>query len=141
MGGLDAEGHDPALRRGRGRAPAGFAEFVGLADDVIGRQHQHEGIAVAFGREHGGDRDGGTGIAAHGLEHDVGLDAALAQLLGHHEAEVGVGDDDRAREQVRVGNARKHLLERRCQVRPEGRTASACSRARPATGAFPRRRT
>jgi len=49
----------------------------------------------------------------HRLEHDVGLDAALAQLLGHDEAEVAIGDDDRSREQVGMRNARKHLLERR----------------------------
>ncbi len=94
-------------------ASAGFAELVGLADDVIGREHQHEGVAVALGREHGGDRDRGAGIAAHRLQHDVGLDAALAQLLGHDEAEVGIGDDDRTREQIGVGDALKHLLEHR----------------------------
>ena len=113
IGGLDAEGDDPALGGGAGGAPAGFAELVGLANDVVGREHQHERIAVALGREHGGDRDRGAGIAAHRLQHDVGLDAALAQLLGHDEAEIGTGDDDRAREQVGVGNAREHLLERR----------------------------
>ena len=141
IGGLDAEGDDPALGGGAGGAPAGFAELVGLADDVVGREHEHEGIAVARGREHGGDRDRGAGIAAHRLEHDVGLDAALAQLLGHDEAEIRIGDDDRPREQVGVRNALEHLLERRCPVRPGGRTASACFRATPATAAFPRRRT
>jgi hypothetical protein len=80
---------------------------------VVGRQHEHEGIAIAFGREQGGDRDRRTRIAAHRLEHDVGLDAALTQLLGHDKAEVGIGDDDRPREQIRTRNARKHLLERR----------------------------
>jgi len=80
---------------------------------VVGRQHEHEGVAIAFGREQGGDRDRKTRIAAHRLEHNVGLDATLAQLLGHDKAEVGIGDDDRPREQVRMRNARKHLLERR----------------------------
>ncbi len=113
MGGLDAEGDDPPLGGDRGGALAGCAEFVGLAHNVVGRQHEHEGIAIALGREQGGDRDSKTRIAAHRLEHDVGLDATLAQLLGYDKAELGIGDDDRSREQVGMRNARKHLLERR----------------------------
>ena len=34
-----------ALRRGCGCVPASFAEFFRLANDVIGCQHQHQGIA------------------------------------------------------------------------------------------------
>jgi hypothetical protein len=110
---LDAEGDNPSLGGGGGGALAGRTEFIRFADDVVGCQHQHEGIVIAFGREHGGDRDGRTRIAAHRLEHDVGLDAALAQLLGHDKAEIGIGNDDRTGEQVGIRNARKHLLERR----------------------------
>jgi hypothetical protein len=44
---------------------------------VIGREHQHERVAITFGREHGGDCNGETGITTHGLEHDIGLDPAL----------------------------------------------------------------
>ena len=113
MGGLDAEGDDPPLGGDRGGALAGCAEFVRLAHNVVGRQHEHEGIAITFRCEQGGDRDRKTRIAAHRLEHDVGLDAALAQLLGHDKAEVGAGDDDRACEQVGMRDARKHLLKRR----------------------------
>ena len=113
MGGLDAEGDDPPLGGDGGGAFAGCAEFVGLAYNVVGRQHEHEGVAIAFGGEKGGDGHGKTRIAAHRLEHDVGLDAALAQLLGDDEAEVGTGNDDRSCEQVGMRNARKHLLERR----------------------------
>ena len=50
-------------------------------------------------RERGRDRDRRAGIAPRRLEHDVGLDAELAQLLGHDEAEIRIGDDDRPREQ------------------------------------------
>src|SRR5262249_53802219 len=85
-GGLDAKGYDPPLGRGRRRASTGIAEFFGLANDVIGREYQHQGITVALGREHGGNRDRRPGVASHWLEHDVRLDAALAQLLRHHEA-------------------------------------------------------
>ena len=97
----DAEGDDLPLRRGGGGLPAGGAELVGLADDVVGRQHQHDRVRRAASRQHGGDRHGGAGIAPHRLEHDVRLDAALAQLLGDDEAEVGIGDDDRPRRTAR----------------------------------------
>ena len=112
MGGLDAEGHDMPLGCGRRGVHARLAEFLGLADHVVGCQHQHEGFAVALGRQHGADRDRRTRVAAQRLEHDVGLDTALAQLLGHHETEIGMGDNDRARKQVGGGYARKHLLKR-----------------------------
>ena len=95
IGGHDAEGDDPPRARSPGRAPAGLAEFVGFADDVVGGQHEHERLGITFGCKHGGDRDGGPRIAPHRLEHDIGLDAQLAQLLGDDEAEFGVGDDDR----------------------------------------------
>ena len=85
--------------------------FVGaLLQDGLG-WHQHERIAIAFGRKYRGDRDCGTGIAAHGLEHDVGFNATLAQLLRHDKPEVRIGDDNRTPEQVGIGNAPKHLLE------------------------------
>jgi len=44
---------EAAVGRGRCRPPAGFAEFVQLADDVISREHQHERVAIAFDRERG----------------------------------------------------------------------------------------
>ena len=113
MRGLDAESDDPSLAGGGGGKPAGRMEFLRLAHHVVGCEHQHQRIAIALGRKHGGNCDRGAGIAAHGLEHDVGFDAALAQLLRHHESEVRVGDDDRTAEQLGVGDAPKHLLEGR----------------------------
>src|SRR5262249_46562849 len=94
MRGLDTEGDDASCGGdGRG-APAGGAKFVRLADHVVGRKDQHERIAIAFRREYGGDRNRGAGVAAHGLKHDVGVEATLAQLLRYDEPEVRVGDDD-----------------------------------------------
>ena len=95
MRGLDAEGDDTPRGRGLGGVPAGLAKFLGVTHDMVGGQHEHERVAIALRCEHGGYRDGGTGITAAGLEHDIGLDALLAQLLGHDEAKVGIGDDDR----------------------------------------------
>ena len=71
-------------------------------------------MRIACRRNDGSNRDCRTRVAARGLEHDVGLDPAFTQLLGHHEAEIGAGDDDRAREQVGSGDSLKELLEGRC---------------------------
>jgi hypothetical protein len=136
VGGLDAEGDDASLRGRRRRGPAGLAEGLGLAHDVVGGQHQRQGVGAALESEHGSDCDRRAGVAPHRLEHDVGLDAALAQLLGHHEAEIGAGDDDRAGEQRGVGNPRQHLLKGR--LRPDQGDellGHALARHRPQPGA------
>jgi hypothetical protein len=78
---------------------------------LVGRKHQS--LVITLGREQGRDRNRGTRIAAHRFEHDVGLDTAFAQLLCDDEAEVGMSDDDRPREEVGIQYARKHLLKRR----------------------------
>ena len=109
--GRDAEGDDAPRGGGLCSAPARLAEFLRVAHDVVGGQHEHERVVITLRCEHGRDRDGGPRIAAARLEHDVGLDAQLAQLLGHHETKVGVGDDDRPREQAGIRNTREHLLE------------------------------
>jgi hypothetical protein len=111
--GGDAEGHDAAGGRRRSALPTSRAKLVRLADDVVGREHEHHRLRIALGGQHRGNRDGGTRVPTHRLEHDIGLDAAFAQLLRHHKAEIRIGDDDRAREQLGVLNAGKHLLEGR----------------------------
>ncbi len=63
---------------------------------VIGGEHQRNSSRIALGgkRRRNGDRQGR--IAAHRLEHDVGLNTAFAELLSDDEAEIGIGDDNRA---------------------------------------------
>jgi len=48
-----------------------------LTHNVVGRQYEHQGIAIAFGREQGGGRDRKTRVVKHRLEHDVGLLLAM----------------------------------------------------------------
>src|SRR2546430_866843 len=48
----------------------------------------------------------------HAGRGDLGPDAALAQLLGDHEAEFAIGDQDGACEKLGVENPAKPLLER-----------------------------
>jgi len=80
---------------------------------MVGGQHEHESVAITFCCEHRRHSNGGTGIAATGLEHDIGFDTLLPQLLGHDEAKVCIGDDDRPGEQAGIRNSRKHLLKGR----------------------------
>src|SRR5262245_43519504 len=113
MGGLDAEGDNLTVGRRRYRSPARFAEFVGLADDVIGRS-----TSTSASRLLSAARTAEIATARpesrHGLEHYVGLDPALTQLLGDDETEVGVGNDNRTGKRLGVVGAPQHLLERRC---------------------------
>jgi len=99
---------------------------------MVGGEHQHESIAVAFCRQHGGHCDGRARVASHRLEHDVGFDAALAQLLGNYESEVRVSDHERTGEQFGIGNAIKHLLKRRAFAdQPDELLGHAFARDRP----------
>jgi hypothetical protein len=52
--------------------------------DLIGREHENDRVRIAPGREHRCDR--GTRVAAHRLEHGVGIDPAFSQLFGDHKA-------------------------------------------------------
>jgi hypothetical protein len=107
----DAERHDQAHGGGRRGATARGVKLGRLAHDVVGGEHQHDCVRIAPRSQRGRDRDRRTGIAPRGLQHDVSLDADLAQLLRDDEAEVAIGDDDRAVEQVRIADAGKRLLE------------------------------
>jgi hypothetical protein len=114
------------------------AEGIRPVNHMIGREHQDKSVTIAFSRELGGNRNRRAGVSPDRLEHYVSRDAALAQLFGHHEAKIGLGDHYRAREQVGLRYVREHLLE---VDSPGKRTASACLRARLATAACRCRRT
>ena len=129
--------------RGLGSVPAGLAKFLGLADDVVGGQHEHERVADRVRpRARRQTATAGPESRRTGSSTMSASMPLLAQLLGHDEAEIGIGDDDRAREQARGREMRASTCWN-VDAWPDQRrrTASACSRARPATAAFPRRRT
>ena len=115
-GGIDAEGHDQAVGGGDRRFAARAFEGLHIANDVVGGKDQDRCFRIALARQRRGDGDRHGGIAAHRLEHDVGLDVAFAQLFGDDETEIGIGDDDRPLEQFDVGNAAEHLLKGRALV-------------------------
>ena len=142
IGRMNAEGDDPAFaRRLSAACRHASRNSSGLRMTWSAASTSTRGLRIAFACERGGDRDRGTGIAAHRLEHDIGLDAALAQLLGNDEAEIRIGDDNRTREQARDRKPAPSPAGTSSLARPAGRTASACSRATPATAVFRRRRT
>ena len=68
-----------------------------LAHDVIGGKDEHACLRpppAACQLRGDGDRHGG--IAARRLQHNVGINIALAQLLGGDKTKIGMGDDDRS---------------------------------------------
>ncbi len=94
----DAERHDVARARALGGRDAGSHEGVHVADEVVGRHHQGDGAGPAALGQAGRDRHGRGGVAAHRLQRDLGLDADGGELLGHDEAHVVAGDDQRLEE-------------------------------------------
>jgi hypothetical protein len=69
---MDAEGDDPALpSRFRG-ASARIVEMAGLANDVVGSEHQHQRFGIALQCKRRGHRDcwAGKTILAVPSSHD-----------------------------------------------------------------------
>ncbi len=95
MVGLDAERDDIAVRGGGSRFLAELDEAFGVAHDMIGGEHDDDGLRRAARGDARGDGDRGGRIAPRGLEDDIGRSADGAQLIGDEEAIIGVGDDDR----------------------------------------------
>ncbi len=102
-GRLDPEGNDGAGGGRLGSRPAEFDEGRPVFDHVVRREHGNHGFWGPAKRNLGRDRDRRAGIAAGGLEDDVGLDPCLRNLFGHEKAVIVVGDDDRRSENVAVG--------------------------------------
>ena len=97
--------------------PAGGDEGRIVTHDVVGGERKHGSILLAGQREGGASRNRRSAIAPHRLEQHVGLDADLGELLQHHEAIGGVGNDDRPREQRGIGDAYERVLEGRARAK------------------------
>jgi hypothetical protein len=80
---------------------------------VVGRDHEEDRPGIGLDGELGRRGDGSGRVASLRLQNDGRVDAARARLLGDDEAELGVGDDHRRREQAFAGHAIEHLLEGR----------------------------
>ncbi len=136
----DSERHQPAqLRCGESRA-YGFLEGGDVPDHVIGRQHQQYRICrvgvVRAGRKCGvrRKRNGGSRVAAEGLEHRrTRLDIELAQLLGHEKPMGIVADDDRRRGAEAIQTQRGLLEHRALADQGEELLGIKLARQRPQT--------
>ena len=136
----DAEGDELAgLGSGGGARDSGL-EGGCIGDRVIRWHHQHQRIGRGSGEGEGGDAAGGRGVAAERLEDDRGgRHAGEAKLLGDDEAVLVVGDDQRRRELLAVGDAQTGFLKQgalgeerqellrilRARHRPEARARAA----------------
>ena len=97
VGRRDAERDDRARGSGFGSFPAGVFQRLGIAHDVIGGKDEHACLRpppAACQLRGDGDRHGG--IAARRLQHNVGINIALAQLLGGDKTKIGMSDDNRS---------------------------------------------
>jgi hypothetical protein len=100
---------------------------------VVGGKRDDDGAIIARQRVAGAGGDRWTGIAPRRLEQDVGLGADGGKLLGDEEAVLTVGHHDRQPCARSPGTS--------IACRTAAGTASAGSRATPATAACRRRRT
>ena len=86
---------------------------------MVGGEHDDDRVGRAARGEARRDGDRRTRVAARRLQHDVGLRADLAQLVGDEEAVIEIGDDDRPLER-RVSQHRHRRLEGGALARSSG---------------------
>ena len=86
---------------------------------MVGRERHDDRIVAAAAHEFGAGCNRGRGIAPHRLQHDIGLDLDLGELLDDQETVVGVGDDDRPAKQRGIADPADGVLE--CRSRAEQR--------------------
>ena len=136
--GRHAESHDASRICRYQSLPAGRDKRLGIAHHVIGGERQHHRFIAAHLRKGCAGRNRRAGIPPHRLQQHIGLMPDLGQLLQHHEAIGGVGDDDRTLEQRRIRHPQDGVLKGR--ARPEQRqellrTDLARGRPQPCPGA------
>ena len=92
----DSEQHEITVPSSLGRGRDRLLESRTIADHVVGRHNEDDGVGIFFGGKDRCDSNRRRGVPAERLKHDpsvVGTD--FPQLLGNHEAMLGIRDDDR----------------------------------------------
>ena len=108
----DAEGGQRALRGGLERIVDGRMKGRPVFNDVIGRQHQHDGLRVERLQIPGGGGDGRRRVAAHRFEHDgQRFDGDIAHLLGHEETVLVAADQQRRHHLRPASQAQRRFLQ------------------------------
>ena len=115
LGRGDSEDHDrPGARRRGGDLRRGV-EPGGVADQVVGGEHEHDPIARGVSGDPRRRRGDGRGrVTRLGLEEERRLDAGLGKRFVDEEAMLAVGDHDRRFEKRIVGDAGERRGEGRC---------------------------
>lgn len=137
--GHDAEGHQRTLGCRLGADRDRMLESDLFGDDVVGRHHQQDRIALLH-RNQRGQSERRRGVASHRLEYDLWRTYAdLAELFGDDEAILLVGDDQRTRVDLAAGEvlqAQRGLLQQRALAgKGEELLGIALARRRPQSGA------
>ncbi len=110
--GLDAQTNDGAVAGGRRGAIDGGGEGLDNRDRMIRGEQQQQRLGVALGQAQRGGAGRRSGVAADRLEqHRPGCHRDLAQLFGDDEPVLFVGDDERRREALRIGDPPHRLLQ------------------------------
>ena len=88
---LDADSHElPRLSSGGGGGAEGLLKPSDIADEMIGRQHNHRRLRIARRDPTDAERDGRSGVALGGLGDDV-LRRQSRGEFAHASLLVGVG--------------------------------------------------
>ena len=95
-GGHDAECHQFVIGRQFGGHTHGPGKSRLIMDEMVGRQHQHQGVTAMFFRHQGGGQGHGwRSVAPHGFEQEnalaLGTDPGSGQLILAHEVIIAVG--------------------------------------------------
>ena len=99
--GHDAKGHQSAGFGGRASRGNGGAELLGVANQMVRRQHQQERVIAVGGGLQCGHGHRWSGVASHRLQQDrVGFNAQLAHLFRHDEAVVLIADQQGSRQSL-----------------------------------------
>jgi len=73
-------------------------ELSGVADDVIGREHNKKRFRIAPTNKFCCGANRRRRITSDRFKNNIGLDSALLDLFGDAEAEIGMRYDDRSGE-------------------------------------------
>ena len=110
----DAERGQPAVLRQWHCLRHRSGECGGVADQVVGRQHQQQCVGIVLQCLQRAQRDRRRGVPCQRFQHDRGaLDACFQQLVGGEKAVILAGHHDRRGDVGQLPGACDGLLEQR----------------------------
>ncbi len=132
----DAEDDDPPRLGRRPGHRHGAAEPFVVADRVVGGKNENQGVRILIHGPSGGGGNRGGRAHCFGFEQQRAGDACLAKACLDQVAMLGTGDDQRLREDGRVGDTRQRRRKSRLRApQRQERFRHADIRGRPQPGA------